>query len=341
MPLAYSAAQGAFLPALAIRHPQGLSPEDVLPDFRLRAEPFGAAAPLDGRSVELDLRRVEVSRGIDIGPFVYPLLKRRFTGPRPGLSFDLAGIRFRPMTGSTLWLADSVAEDSFYFKSLLQALLTHAAAIGGSAAMHSGLIEWRGRGYLLIGNSRSGKSSLCMFSLLCGARLVSDDVVMLARDGQRFAGRGFRAYSLLRPSTYEALPGSLQRLTTTVTAEEGTKHLLRLERLGERVLERCTIDAIVLPTVGTVADDVNGTGYVLATVSKSVTIARLMQCLDNRALLPGLVAERAAVSELIVALVRALPCLEVRTSPRFLTEPARCTTHLLDAMSRQLSPTRK
>jgi len=337
MPLTYSVAQGAFLPALAIRHPRELTPENILPEFGLRAEPRGAAAPRDDRPVELELRRVDAARGLDIGPFDYPRLEKRFAGPRPSLSFDLAGIRFRPMEGSTLWLADSVPQDSFYFKSLLQTLLTHAAAVGGSAVMHSGLIEWRGRGYLLVGDSGSGKSSLCVFSLLCGARLVSDDVVTLAHDGDRFAGRGLRAYSLLRPGTREALPERLRRLTTTVTAEEGPKHLLRLESLGERVLEQCTIDAIVLPSVGTVVDNAAAAGYALATVSKAAAIARLMHCLDDRALLPGLDAERAAVSELIIALVRALPCVEIRTSPRFLTEPARCATHLLSTLSRRIA----
>jgi len=110
----------------------------------------------------------------------------------------------------------------------------HAAAIAGSAVVHSRLIQRRGLGLLLAEKSGGRKSSLGLFSLLAGARLVSDDMMVISRDRRGFSGRAFRAYSLLRTATRDALPDDLRRLTTRVDTQEGVKHLLMLEHLGAR-----------------------------------------------------------------------------------------------------------
>ena len=313
-------------------HPDGLSPERALEELSLAGSSDARCRdPAHG----IALYRAGAAPDRSIGPFDYAHGLRRYAGPRPGQRYDLALVRYRPGGGSALWLAAHVSADTFYFKSLMQTLVARASATVGGAVVHSGLIERNGRGLLLVGGSGSGKSSLAAFALLAGARFVSDDMVMIARDGARFAGRAFRAYSLLRPATLDALPESLASLTVKVTAEEGTKHLLRRERLGERAVERAPIDALLLPRVDAAAP-ATGDGFALSDVPKSTAVARLLGCLDASPFLPGLEAERTAAAASIVELAKRLPCFEVAMSSRFLTEPGPCADRLLDAVSRRI-----
>ena len=332
MPLLRIAAQAPFLPALAVRHPAALSPERALGELSLHASPETRSP--DGAH-GIALHRAGAARDRPVGPFDYPRPLRRFAGPRPAQRYDLALARYRPGGGSALWLAAHVSADTFYFKSLMQTLVARASATVGGAVLHSGLVESDGRGLLLVGGSGSGKSSLAAFALLAGARFVSDDMVLIARDGERFAGRAFRAYSLLRPATFEALPDGLARLTVKVTAEEGTKHLLTRDRLGERAVERAPIDALLLPRVDAAAP-ATGDGFSLVDVPKSAAVARLLGCLDTSPFLPGLEAERAAAAASIVEVARTLPCFEVAMSSRFLTEPGACVRRLLGEVLRRI-----
>ncbi|MFD1883208.1 HPr kinase/phosphorylase [Paracoccus pacificus] len=52
-----------------------------------------------------------------------------------------------------------------------------------SGIVHATAVDWRGRGALILGPSGSGKSTLALWLMAWGARLVSDDGVMLRRDG--------------------------------------------------------------------------------------------------------------------------------------------------------------
>jgi HPr kinase/phosphorylase len=47
--------------------------------------------------------------------------------------------------------------------------------------LHASCVAWQGRGCLIIGASGSGKSSLALSLMACGATLVSDDRVTLTR----------------------------------------------------------------------------------------------------------------------------------------------------------------
>ena len=103
--------------------------------------------------------------------------------------------------------------------SLVQGYLTEPAlsllvAEGGSVLLPAAGIVHDGRVDLLIGRSRSGKSSLSMRALAAGLSILGDDQVHIGRDGTctRFPRR-LRVYDDLAataPGAIHKLPGSLR-----------------------------------------------------------------------------------------------------------------------------------
>lgn len=62
---------------------------------------------------------------------------------------------------------------------------TECLQSGMDGTLHATAVALRGRAVLLLGPSGSGKSSLALQMMAYGARLVADDRVIVARDGER------------------------------------------------------------------------------------------------------------------------------------------------------------
>jgi hypothetical protein len=90
--------------------------------------------------------------------------------------------------------------DSFF--STVAAL---ASAWIGRLPLHASAIEWRGRGVLLAGRAGSGKSTLAAELLGQGARLIGDDLTVLAPEGGRFTVLPGRPAMRLHPASAAAL----------------------------------------------------------------------------------------------------------------------------------------
>jgi len=82
----------------------------------------------------------------------------------------------------------------------LHLLLAQQWARLGLFPLHAAAIEWQDRGVLLLGQRAAGKSSLVLAALAHGARIVSDDWLLVGRDaaGQWRAER-LRQFLMLRP----------------------------------------------------------------------------------------------------------------------------------------------
>lgn len=92
--------------------------------------------------------------------------------------------------------------DSFY--STVAAL---ALAWSGKLPLHASAVEWQGRAYLLAGKAGAGKSTLAAELLANGAKLISDDLTVLAptSDGPGLSVVLGRPAMRLHPGTAQAV----------------------------------------------------------------------------------------------------------------------------------------
>jgi hypothetical protein len=112
---------------------------------------------------------------------------------------------------------------------VLEPLLAVAAARVGSVLLPSAAIEGR-RGYvLLLGPSRSGKSSLCARALAAGRAILGDDHVLLDDRGRaRAFPRRLRVYSDLE----DVAPAAYRRLRGRARAALAVRRIVRQATRG-------------------------------------------------------------------------------------------------------------
>jgi len=68
------------------------------------------------------------------------------------------------------------------------AVQTLAARSGGLVPLHAACLASRGRAVLLVGDSGTGKSTLCLHALIGGLEIVSEDSVFVAARGRKATG---------------------------------------------------------------------------------------------------------------------------------------------------------
>jgi hypothetical protein len=102
---------------------------------------------------------------------------------------------------------------------IVEPLVSLAAVRGGSVLLPSAAIARGGKAQLLIGRSRSGKSSLAALALVAGRRILGDDQVFISADQDclpfprrlrlypDLARTAPAAFAALRPSARRALAG--------------------------------------------------------------------------------------------------------------------------------------
>jgi hypothetical protein len=127
---------------------------------------------------------------------------------------------------------------------LVEPLLGVAAARERFVLLPSAAIEADGGAVLLLGRSRSGKSSLCARALAAGGTILGDDHVLLDQDGRCFAfPRRLRVYSDLEQTAPEAFARLPRRSRSALAARAAVRTLsggfvapplrLRVEDLGK------------------------------------------------------------------------------------------------------------
>lgn len=140
-----------------------------------------------------------------------------------------------------------VAERGF----LLVALVFVLRRLGWYHAHGAALLDPAGRGWMLVGNCKTGKSTTTALLASHGWAVSTDDIAFLARHDARIVARGFRSPIALREGGRELLatrghlPGGgseLARRQKTAYTPEG---------LGGRWAERIVPEILLFPTIGT------------------------------------------------------------------------------------------
>jgi hypothetical protein len=100
----------------------------------------------------------------------------------------------------------ALADPDLVFRTFLLVVVIFILRRDGRYHMHAGTaIDPHGRGWLLVGNSGSGKSTTTALLASRGWRVGTDDIAFLTQSGDRTAVQGFRSPIALRPGGYDHL----------------------------------------------------------------------------------------------------------------------------------------
>ncbi len=116
--------------------------------------------------------------------------------------------------------------------------------------LHSGLVSWRGRGVLFVGNAGAGKSTSSIACLRGGFGFLGDDHAWFEDTGDgSFTGHGLFASCLVTPDHLTRFPDLAPHADAANHAHED-KSLVYLSRLFPERMERSTtISVVALPRV--------------------------------------------------------------------------------------------
>jgi hypothetical protein len=235
--------------------------------------------------------------------------KRRF-GPwravlNPGDGFDTVG----PIIEGA-----AVSED---FHRAIDLCVAHALAMRGAVVVHGAAFDTGGRGVLVAGSSGSGKSTVVAGALRTGARVVSDDLLLVTR---RPAGR-IGVESLRRELFFRAPGVSIvpQRLVEQLVASnDGGATRWRLSPDAEPT----SFAASVSPeSLWLVAVDRRLRESRVTAVDQAEALASLVQGLSGLFLSAGFERERAPILDLLSSLVASCSLIRVRLGRDLLSDP--------------------
>lgn len=135
---------------------------------------------------------------------------------------------------------------------LLVALVFVLRRIGWYHAHGAALIDPTGRGWMLVGNSRTGKSTTSALLASRGWAVSTDDIAFLEQGGSgQVAVRGFRSPIALRDGGRELLEGvaGLPSEGSDLTRRRKTGYTA--EELGGRWVDRVIPQVLLFPVIGT------------------------------------------------------------------------------------------
>jgi hypothetical protein len=152
--------------------------------------------------------------------------------------------------------ADAYLDDSFYGKR--RALQWNFWAFGilkllrplGRFALHgAGVVSASGQGMLIVGPSGSGKSTLALALIGAGWRYLSDEAVLLSRQGSVIAARPLRRSFYIDASDAAAY-GGLRLGAETPDAAGGLRREVFIdERYANRRIDAMTPRMLLFPTI--------------------------------------------------------------------------------------------
>jgi len=127
------------------------------------------------------------------------------------------------------------------------AVQTLAARSGGLVPLHAACLASRGRAVLLVGDSGTGKSTLCLHGLIGGLEMVAEDSVFVAARGRR--ATGLASFLHLRDDSLAAVErgtaAALRRAPTIRRRSGVSKYEIDLRRRFALARRPPRIDAVV------------------------------------------------------------------------------------------------
>lgn len=231
--------------------------------------------------------------------------------------------------GGGEWLSAPAAflsQPSYALEQLFGYAVSHAFARQGGAVVHGAAFELDHRAVLALGLSRAGKSTLSALALRAGARVVSDDTLLVGqdRDGHTRV-EALREEMYLREPTQTLLPAALQAgLQPTLLSGE---HRWMLDRRMAASFTRSIRPSLVLCT----RVDRRLAVTRIQPMAKTDVLAELIRAASPLFLSPRYPVERAAMLPVLMSLALRAPAFRVRLGRDLFAAPDATFQRLLDA----------
>lgn len=187
----------------------------------------------------------ETDVSVQAGPPDHDIRLRWTSAPAEAVVDGAAARMTLTMTPEALARFEA-AERSF----LLVALLFVLRRLGWYHVHGAALVDPGGRGWMFVGNSRTGKSTASALLASHGWTVSTDDIAFLERQGDRVAVRGFRSPIALREGGRDLLAARGRLPEEGQELARRRKTAFSPESLGGQWTEIVVPEVLLFPTVG-------------------------------------------------------------------------------------------
>jgi hypothetical protein len=218
----------------------------------------------------------------------------------------------------------AVSED---FHRAIDLCMAHALAVRGAVVVHGAAFDFGDRGVLVIGRGGSGKSTVTAGALCCGARVVSDDLLLVARRPSGKIGVGaLRRELFFRSPGVAIVPQRLAEKLVPIDDEGEARWRLNRNAEPSSFAESMTPESLWL-----VAVDRRLRESRVAAVDQAEALAWLVRGLSGLFLSSGFDRERAPILDLLAGLVAPCPAVRVRLGRDLLADTVGTMDRILAA----------
>lgn len=206
--------------------------------------------------------------------------------------------------------------------------VSHAFAGLGAAVIHAAAFELDSVSLLALGPGRSGKSTLTALALRAGARVFSDDTLLLRTCSEGYAHAvAIKEHLLFRDPTPALLPESLQRKLKLLTIR-GERRLM-LDSVQYTLVRESTRPTVFVSSQ--IHKDLVKTE--IRPMQKVTAMAEVMRAVSPLFLTNQFRKEKAAMMPTISALARETPSYHVYLGQDIFSQPDAVFRRLFDAFS--------
>ena len=237
-----------------------------------------------------------------------------------------------PGGGQVLYATPACLEcGSKSLESLFMYAVSHALALQGGLALHGASFQHDGLSPLILGDSRSGKSTLTTLALRMGAKAVSDDHLLLSkRDSEgetAFELESMRADIHLRAPSHDLLPAPLAARLKPAHFQ-GEQRWILPHRLNPQFQRTTNPNVILCSKV-----DRNLKETEIQPMTPPGALAELMRSSSPLFLSAKFPQERAILMNLMLAVITRIPAFQLRLGRDLFDKPEQTFLRLADTLS--------
>lgn len=214
---------------------------------------------------------------------------------------------------------ESLSARSPLIRDLFVKGLSHALARQGGLTLHGASFQYSGLNPLILGDSRSGKSTLNTLALRMGANVVSDDLLLLSKletDGESvFELESMRPDLHLRSPTHRLLREPLASRLRPAHFQ-GEQRWILPHHLNPQFQRRASPTVILCSTVDRNLEETD-----IQPMPSPAALAELMRCSSPLFLSAKFPKERAILMDLISAMIASLPAFRLRLGRDLFDKP--------------------
>ena len=216
-------------------------------------------------------------------------------------------------------------------QSLFMYAISHSLAIQGGLALHGAAFHQSPEFTpLILGDSRSGKSTLTSLALRMGAKVVSDDHLLLSKTAP--SGRSVFELESMRPDLHLRSP--THRLLRDPLASRlrpanfnGEHRWILPHHLNPQFQRRASPTVILCSTIDRELQETD-----IQPMPPPAALAEMMRCSSPLFLSAKFPQERAVLMDLISAMIASLPAFRLRLGKDLFDKPEETFQRLADTV---------